>query len=120
MHFRLATTAFTQLQRYYPIVAVTGPRQSGKTTFVRSQCLDKPYANLEEPDTREFASTDPRGFLAQFPDGAVLDEVQRAPSLFSYLQAEVDRVMRQRRHENQRKRCHFKRATFSLACNSLR
>jgi uncharacterized protein len=92
MHSRLATTAFTQLQRYYPIVAVTGPRQSGKTTFVRSQCVDKPYANLEEPDTREFASADPRGFLAQFPDGAVLDEVQRVPSLFSYLQAEVDRV----------------------------
>ncbi len=90
MFSRLASGAFSQLQRYYPIVAVTGPRQSGKTTLVRSQCKDKPYANLEEPDTREFATADPRGFLAQYPDGAVLDEVQRVPSLFSYLQAEVD------------------------------
>jgi predicted AAA+ superfamily ATPase len=89
---RLASAAFEDLQRYYPIVAVTGPRQSGKTTLVRRKCTDRPYANLEEPDTREFASLDPRGFLAQFPDGAVLDEVQRVPLLFSFLQADVDQA----------------------------
>jgi predicted AAA+ superfamily ATPase len=87
---RAAARALAQLKRYYPALAVTGPRQSGKTTLVRAIFADKPYANLEEPDTREFALSDPRGFLGRFPDGAVLDEVQRAPELFSYLQARID------------------------------
>ncbi|MBT3601562.1 MAG: AAA family ATPase, partial [Candidatus Latescibacteria bacterium] len=69
----------------YPIVTVTGPRQSGKTTLVKDIFADKPYANLERPDVRLFAQDDPLGFLAQFPDGAVLDEVQRVPELLSYL-----------------------------------
>ena len=76
--------------RGFPVVALTGPRQSGKTTLARSLAGDRGYASLEDPDTREFAAGDPRGFLAQFPDGAVLDEVQRCPSLFSYLQGAVD------------------------------
>lgn len=76
--------------RGFPVVALTGPRQSGKTTLARSLAGDRGYATLEDPDTREFAVGDPRGFLAQFPDGAVLDEVQRCPSLFSYLQGAVD------------------------------
>ncbi|MBT5828597.1 MAG: ATP-binding protein [Candidatus Latescibacteria bacterium] len=74
----------------YPIVTVTGPRQSGKTTLVKDIFADKPYANLERPDVRLFAQDDPLGFLAQFPDGAVLDEVQRVPELLSYLQVQVD------------------------------
>ena len=76
--------------RQYPVVTVTGPRQSGKTTLCRMALTDKPYANLERPDTRVQAQTDPAGFLAQFSDGAVLDEVQRVPALLSWLQADVD------------------------------
>ena len=78
------------LATQYPVVTVTGPRQSGKTTLCRATFPDKPYANLESPDTRQFAINDPRAFLAQFPDGAILDEIQRAPELLSYLQVLVD------------------------------
>ncbi len=78
------------LAAQYPVVTITGPRQSGKTTICRQIFKDKPYANLEFPDTRQFAIDDPRGFLAQFPDGAVLDEIQRAPDLTSYIQPMVD------------------------------
>ena len=70
----------------YPFVTVTGPRQSGKTTLCRSVFADLDYANLEAPHVREFATADPRGFLAQFGGGAVLDEVHRVPDLLSYLQ----------------------------------
>ncbi len=87
---RRAEPTLLELARYYPIVAVTGPRQSGKTTLVRAVFADRPYANLEAPDVRDFALADPRGFLARFPDGAVLDEAHRAPELFSYLQVMVD------------------------------
>ena len=75
---------------HYPVVTLVGPRQSGKTTLVRSVFPDKPYANLESPDVRAFAHEDPRGFLGQYPDGAILDEFQRAPDLLSYLQGIVD------------------------------
>jgi len=74
----------------YPIVTVTGPRQSGKTTLCRMAFPEKPYTNLEAPDIRQFAASDPRAFLAQYPDGAILDEIQRAPELLSYLQVLVD------------------------------
>ena len=74
----------------YPILAVTGPRQAGKTTLVRSVFADRPYVSLENLDERAYAEEDPRGFLARFPDGAVLDEVQQVPALFSYLQGLVD------------------------------
>lgn len=73
-----------------PVVTLTGPRQSGKTTICRSCFPDHTYSNLEIPDTRRFALDDPRGFLKQFPDGAVIDEVQRCPDLLSYIQAIVD------------------------------
>ena len=76
--------------RGFPVVALTGPRQSGKTTLARVLGGARPYASLEDPDVREYATNDPRGFLAQFPDGAVLDEIQRCPALFSYLQGVVD------------------------------
>ena len=69
----------------FPVVAITGPRQSGKTTLARQAFSHLPYVNLEDPDTRELALADPRRFFARLPDGAVLDEVQRAPALMSYL-----------------------------------
>lgn len=75
---------------HYPVCTVIGPRQSGKTTLVREIFPDKPYTSLEAPDVRTFAREDPRGFLAQFPHGAVLDEFQRVPELLSYIQTEVD------------------------------
>ena len=75
----------------YPIVTLTGPRQSGKTTLVRAAFPDYAYASLEDPDRREFATSDPRGFLAQFTGPVVLDEAQRTPDLFSYIQTISDR-----------------------------
>lgn len=74
----------------FPVVAITGPRQSGKTTLARLTFPHKPYLSLEDPDVRSTAESDPRGLLAGFPDGAILDEAQRAPQLFSYLQTKVD------------------------------
>jgi hypothetical protein len=75
---------------HYPVVTLTGPRQSGKTTLVRETFPHHAYVSLETPDDREFALEDSRGFLNQFPDGVVFDEIQRAPDLFSYLQGMVD------------------------------
>jgi hypothetical protein len=74
----------------YPVVSVVGPRQSGKTTLVRGVFPDKPYISLENPDIRAYAVADPRGFLEEHKDGAILDEVQRVPDLLSYLQEMVD------------------------------
>lgn len=74
-----------------PVVAVTGPRPSGKTTLCRACFPDHAYVSLEPLDVRSFATSDPRGFLAQYPGPAILDEVQRAPDLLTYLQEEVDR-----------------------------
>ena len=79
-----------ELATLYPVVTVTGPRQSGKTTLCRATFPAHAYVSLEPLDIREFALSDPRGFLAQFPAGAIIDEVQRAPDLASYLQADVD------------------------------
>lgn len=76
--------------REFPTVTLTGPRQSGKSTLCRTMFPNLPHANLESPDVRSFATDDPRGFLAQFPEGAIIDEVQRAPELTSYLQGIID------------------------------
>ena len=73
-----------------PTVTLTGPRQSGKTTLCRAVFPRHPYATLEAPDERAFATEDPRAFLARFPGGAIIDEVQRAPDLLSYLQGIID------------------------------
>lgn len=79
-----------RLASQYPVLTLTGPRQSGKTTLAKAIFSDKPYLTLEDPDTRRFASDDPRGFLAQYAQGAILDEIQRVPELASYLQGMVD------------------------------
>jgi hypothetical protein len=87
---RESATALLKAAKGYPVIAITGPRQSGKTTLSRMVFGQKPYATLEDPDQLQFALSDPRGFLQQFPNGAVLDEIQRAPKLFSYIQGIVD------------------------------
>lgn len=87
---RAATQTLQHLAQGYPILAITGPRQSGKTTLAKATFAEKRYISLEDPDERLFATEDPRGFLARFPDGAILDEAQHCPALFSYLQTLVD------------------------------
>ncbi|MCU4175722.1 ATP-binding protein [Carboxylicivirga sp. N1Y90] len=74
----------------YPVIALTGPRQAGKTTVLKNAFADYRYINLENPDNRHFAESDPNAFLAQFSSKVILDEVQRVPSLFSYIQTLVD------------------------------
>jgi len=87
---RDAESELIQLAGQFKAIALIGPRQSGKTTLAKHTFGHKPYVNLENPDTRQFALEDPRGFLDQFADGAILDEVQRVPHLFSYLQQILD------------------------------
>ena len=87
---REITPRLTALFEQYPFVTVTGPRQSGKTTLCRAAFPGLDYANLEAPDQRDFAESDPRGFLAQFDEGAIIDEVQHVPALMSYLQVIAD------------------------------
>lgn len=90
MILRVAQAELINLSSQYKAIAVIGPRQSGKTTLVKLVFPDKPYINLENPDMRNFAFEDPRAFLGQFSNGAILDEVQRTPELFSYLQQILD------------------------------
>ncbi len=87
---RQAASALQRLAQGFPIVAVTGPRQSGKTTLAKAVFAGKTYVSLENPEQREFAERDPRRFLERFGDGAVLDEAQRCPQLLSWLQGWVD------------------------------
>lgn len=74
----------------YPILVLTGPRQSGKTTFLKNEFTNYTYINLENFDNRTYALNDPNGFLSEHGDFVIFDEVQRAPELFSYLQTKVD------------------------------
>jgi len=74
----------------YPVVTIFGPRQAGKTTFVRTECPGFAYVNLEEPDTRAMAVEDPKAFLNKLSRPAILDEIQRVPELLSYIQVLVD------------------------------
>ncbi len=87
---REAKQKLLHLATTFKAIAVVGPRQAGKTTLVKTTFPDKPYVSLENLDTRKFAEEDPRGFLDNFLNGAILDEVQRVPSLFSYLQEILD------------------------------
>ena len=80
----------TEAAQMWPSITLTGPRQSGKTTLCRALFPQHPYETLEAPDVQTFATEDPRAFLAQFPQGAVFDEIQRVPNLLSYLQGIID------------------------------
>ncbi len=87
---RVSKIKLKQLATKFRVIAVVGPRQSGKTTLCRQVFPRKPYVSLENPDVAEFATTDPNGFLKQFKNGAILDEIQKLPHLFSYIQQIVD------------------------------
>lgn len=80
------------LSAKFPIVTVTGPRQSGKSTLLRAQFPDYRYVSLENPDMRSFATEDPNGFLKTYDNHVIIDEAERVPKLFSYLQTHVDEV----------------------------
>ena len=87
---REINSVMLEMYRYFPVITMTGPRQSGKTTLAKAVFGHRPYVSLEDPDLRQAAQEDPRSFLGRFPDGAVLDEVQRCPDLLSYLQTIID------------------------------
>lgn len=87
---RLATSTLTRLAKGFPVIALTGPRQSGKTTLAKHVFPNKVHVSLENPEELEFAQKDPKRFLARFKEGAILDEVQRCPSLLSWIQGLVD------------------------------
>ncbi len=87
---RHLTQKLKQSTLKYPVVAVIGPRQSGKTTLVKHTFSKMDYVSLEDPDIREFAKNDPRGFLSNYEKGVIIDEAQRVPDLFSYIQGIVD------------------------------
>lgn len=91
---RSLAVPFRELFASYPIVTITGPRQSGKTTLCRTLFPQLHYFNLERPDLRESTASDPRGFLERASGGAILDEVQRVPEILSYLQVQVDEQRR--------------------------
>lgn len=78
------------LMKKFPVVTLTGPRQSGKSTLLKSAFPKYRYVSLEDPDMRSLATEDPKGFLATYPDKTIIDEIQRVPSLFSYLQTHID------------------------------
>ena len=87
---RSIKTAIDIYREKYPVITLTGPRQSGKTTFLKDEFPEYRYVNLENPDTRNFAITDPNAFLKLYDKFVIFDEVQRVPALFSYIQALVD------------------------------
>ncbi len=87
---REISTSVLRLAEQYPIVTITGPRQSGKTTLARKLFPERDYVSLEDIDNRQFALNDPRGFLTKYPGNVIIDEVQRVPDLLSYIQTFVD------------------------------
>ena len=90
MKDRTSEPLLFDLAAHFPGVVITGPRQSGKTTLAQKAFPDKPYLSLENPDIREYAQHDPRDFLRRYRAGAILDEIQNAPELLSYLQEILD------------------------------
>jgi hypothetical protein len=91
MYERQIGVELKELASKYPVVTIIGPRQSGKTTLAKNTFPTLPYVSLEDLDIRDLAKTDPRSFLEQYPNGAILDEIQRVPLLLSYIQTIVDK-----------------------------
>lgn len=87
---RAITTHLSEVARYYPVITILGPRQSGKTTLARHHFAGYCYVNLEHPEHRELATRDPQEFLRAYPAPVIIDEVQRAPNLLSYIQVHTD------------------------------
>lgn len=87
---RTLSQKLVTLARQFPVVSITGPRQSGKTTLTRMVFKDYDYVSLEDPNEREFAQSDSKGFLRRFTGGVILDEIQRVPDLLSHIQGIVD------------------------------
>jgi uncharacterized protein len=87
---RAISDTIKELLRKFPFLAILGPRQSGKTTLVRHLLPDYSYVNLELPEMRDYAETDPKGFLESYRGQVILDEVQNVPELFSYMQVASD------------------------------
>lgn len=92
---RLLKNKLLEMVGKYPVITLTGPRQSGKSTLLRTTFPDYQYVSMEDPDRQLFALDDPRGFLSTYPDRTIIDEVQRVPGLFSYLQTHVDEQNRE-------------------------
>jgi predicted AAA+ superfamily ATPase len=90
MIYRELTSKIEALLEKFPIIAITGPRQSGKTTLSKMIKPNYKYVNLENLSDREFAKSDPMGFLETYQNGVIIDEIQNVPSLFSYLQVVTD------------------------------
>jgi uncharacterized protein len=89
---RKAYPELIRLAKQYPVVTVVGPRQSGKTTLCTKAFDNYPYFSLEDPDHRQFAKQDPKSFLHRVGEKAIIDEIQNAPELLSYIQTDVDRI----------------------------
>ena len=87
---RHIATELMLLLAEYPVITILGPRQAGKTTLAKAELKNHSYANLENPETRQFATDDPKGFLARLEGDVILDEIQRVPELLSYIQTIVD------------------------------
>ena len=87
---RQIETQLRKLEKMYPVVTITGPRQSGKTTLAKAVFPEYRYVSLENFDVRQMAQADPKGFLKSFPAPVIFDEIQRVPELLSYIQTIVD------------------------------
>ncbi len=92
---RDVTENLQRLAKQYPVVTITGPRQSGKSTLCKKVFQTMPYTTLERVENRKHAENDPLDFLSQYPDGVIIDEIQRAPDLTSYIQEIVDEQNRE-------------------------
>ena len=90
MIHRVLQSKLIELSSKFPVITLTGPRQSGKSTLLRETFPDYKYVSLENPSDRIFAESDPKGFLSTYPDKTIIDEVQRVPDLFSYIQTHID------------------------------
>jgi predicted AAA+ superfamily ATPase len=90
MIYRKIEKALFSLMQKYPAINITGPRQSGKTTLARELLKEHLYFSLENPDIQMYAKDDPRGFIRSAGERFIFDEVQNVPTLFSYLQQEID------------------------------